>query len=92
MGGAYSVAKCKAQSNTMAVPYKGASRPARLQGLVLNLLRSHESLSVSEMSKLLGLADPRGHIAELRHKGYDIGDYWVKSEYGSRYKRYYLKQ
>lgn len=64
----------------------------RLQKAVYNLLMSGERYSVADMSIRLHLSDPRGHIAELRNKGIAILDEWQTSEYGTRYKVYFVPQ
>lgn len=46
--------------------------------------------SAADISKALHLSDPRSHIRELRNKGFAISDEWRKSEYGSRYKVYFI--
>lgn len=62
----------------------------RQQKKVYDLLNGGGKWSVAELSARLWLADPRGHIAELRNKGVAISDEWKTSEYGSRYKVYWL--
>lgn len=46
--------------------------------------------SVADISTALHLSDPRSHIRELRNKGILINDEWRKSEYGTRYKVFYI--
>lgn len=67
---------------------KGLGRIARK---VLTLLAKGGTYSVVDITTRLGISDPRGHISELRAKGYAIGDMWVTTHYGNRYKRYFLK-
>lgn len=64
----------------------------RVQRKVYNLLRNGGKYSAADISIYLHLCDPRGHIAELRNKGIAILDEWRVSDYGSRYKVYFLKQ
>lgn len=64
----------------------------RLQAKVLALLAKGGMYSAADISVALRLSDPRGHIAELRGKGYPIADIWVTTQYGNRYKKYFLKQ
>lgn len=46
--------------------------------------------SVGDISAALHIADPRGHIRDLRAKGINIADEWAKSEEGVLYKRYWV--
>lgn len=62
----------------------------RLQRAVFNLLANGGQFSVADISTRLHLSDPRGHIRCLRDKGINILDEWCKSEYGTRYKIYFL--
>lgn len=62
----------------------------RLQRMVFNMLSDGGKYSVADISIRLHLSDPRSHIAELRNKGIAIFDEWRVSEYGSRYKVYFL--
>lgn len=62
----------------------------RLQRKVYNLLSGGGKWSVAELSARLWLADPRGHIAELRNKGFNIADEWRETSEGNRYKVYWL--
>lgn len=45
---------------------------------------------MADISTILHLSDPRGHIAALRRKGFAISDEWVTTEYGGRFKRYFV--
>ena len=64
----------------------------RIQQEVYNLLANGGKYSAADISICLHLGDPRGHIAELRKKGIPILDEWQESEYGTRYKVYFIKQ
>ena len=57
---------------------------------VLNALRSRGRCSSVELSHILWLSDPRGVISRLRRKGVLIGDEWITSPNGKRYKSYFL--
>ena len=62
------------------------------QRLVFNLLSDGVPRTVADISADLRLSDPRSVIRDLRHKGVVVSDFWVKSEYGSRFKRYFIKR
>ena len=64
----------------------------RIAKKVLMLLAKGGLYSVVDITNRLGISDPRGHIRDLRAKGYPIGDVWVTTHYGNRYKKYFLKQ
>lgn len=57
---------------------------------VLMLLAKGTPLTVIEMCDILKLPDVRSNIRYLRNAGYNISDYWVKSEF-SRCKKYFIK-
>lgn len=57
---------------------------------VLMLLTKGTPLTVIEMCDILKLPDVRSNIRYLRNAGYNISDYWVKSEF-SRCKKYFIK-
>ncbi len=57
---------------------------------VLNLLQKGTPLTVVEMCDILRLPDIRSNLRYLRNAGYNISDYWVKSEF-SRCKKYFIK-
>lgn len=57
---------------------------------VLMLLAKGTPLTVIEMCDMLKLPDVRSNIRYLRNAGYNISDYWVKSEF-SRCKKYFIK-
>ena len=46
--------------------------------------------SVTDLSCLLNIPDPRSHIRYIRDSGVHISDYWVKTAF-SKYKVYFLK-
>ncbi len=48
--------------------------------------------STLDLSRTLGIADPRSTIRELRHMGIVVGDAWHKTPDGKRYKRYFLRK
>ena len=62
------------------------------QRRVFNLLSDGVPRTVADISADLRLSDPRSVIRDLRHKGVVVSDFWVKSEYGSRFKRYFIKR
>lgn len=62
--------------------------PARKS--VYKLLKDGGKYSVARISAVTGLSDPRGHIRDLRAIGVNVLDEWRKSEYGGRYKVYFL--
>lgn len=66
--------------------------PMQQKRLLNYLLKCDTPQSVVDFSVALHQADPRGHIRQLRLKGYPISDIWCKSRYDGRYKRYYLRK
>ena len=62
------------------------------QRRVFNLLSDGIPRTIADISADLRLSDPRSVIRDLRHKGVVVSDFWVKSEYGSRFKRYFIKR
>lgn len=62
----------------------------RLQRKVIEMLRDGGRYSAADISARLHLSDPRGHISALRRKGFAVLDEWVTSEYGTRYKVYFV--
>lgn len=62
------------------------------QRRVFNLLSDGVPRTVADISADLRLSDPRSVIRDLRLKGVAVSDFWVKSEYGSRFKRYFIKR
>ena len=65
-------------------------RPAILQQLVYSFLEAGGRHSAADISAALHLSDPRGHIRDLRNKGFAIEDEWRKGTFGGRYKVYYV--
>lgn len=65
--------------------------PRQQKRVLLYLSRQVEGKSVIDMMKDLYISDPRGHISQLRKKGYAISDYWCETELG-RHKRYYIRK
>lgn len=57
---------------------------------VLSLLLKGEHLTVVEMCDTLKLPDVRSNIRYLRNAGYNISDYWTKTQF-SRCKKYFIK-
>jgi hypothetical protein len=45
--------------------------------------------SAADISVALHFSDPRGHIRNLRNKGINVADEWIKSE-DVRFKRYWI--
>ena len=62
------------------------------QRRVFNLLSDGIPRTIADISADLRLSDPRSVIRDLRHKGVVVSDFWVKSEHGSRFKRYFIKR
>lgn len=63
----------------------------RIQQSVYRHLQRGGKYSAADLSIALFLCDPRGHIAALRNKGFEILDDWRENaETGTRYKVYYL--
>ena len=63
----------------------------RNQRRVLSLLLLGGKHSVAKICCKLYLSDPRGHIRVLRDKGFEILDEWRVTDFGNRYKVYYIK-
>lgn len=61
------------------------------QARLLSLLSDGKQYTIADISIALKLSDPRGVIRNLRRKGYQICDVWHKAVYGTRYKRYFLR-
>lgn len=64
----------------------------RQQGRVLRLLLKGGMYSGGDIARELGMSDPRGHIRDLRRKGYPISDIWVNTQYGTRYKKFFIRK
>lgn len=64
----------------------------RQERRIFNLLAYGKPRSVADISKDLGMSDPRSVIRCLRKRGYHISDMWVKSKYGNRFKRYFIRK
>lgn len=62
----------------------------RLQKKVYRYLMHGGKYTAADLSSYLRLCDPRGYIAALRDKGFEICDDWIESETGTRCKVYYL--
>ena len=69
---------------------KGSEKLPRLQKKLVELLSMGGKYSAADISIRLHLCDPRGHIAVLRAKGFNIRDEWREGDYGVRYKVYFL--
>lgn len=54
------------------------------------LLRGKQS--AGDLCAALHVADPRGHIRDLRAKGINVVDEWVKGTDGAQYKRYWVSK
>lgn len=48
--------------------------------------------SAGDISAALHVSDPRGHIRDLRAKGINILDEWVKGSDGAQFKRYWIEK
>ena len=59
---------------------------------VFNLLSDGKPRSAADISTALRLSDPRSVIRSLRHTGVQVSDYWVNTEYGRRFKRYFIRK
>lgn len=68
----------------------GSEKLPRLQKKLFDLLSTGGKYSAADISIRLHLCDPRGHIAVLRAKGFNIRDEWREGDYGVRYKVYFL--
>ena len=66
--------------------------PKQQRRVLTFLEQAKRPRSAADIAKALGQCDPRGHIAQLRRKGYSIGDVWCISSDGNRYKRYFLRK
>ena len=64
------------------------SHPIRQK--IYELFLQGRQYSVTELSKLLNIPDPRSHIRYIRDSGIPISDYWKKTAF-SKYKVYFLK-
>lgn len=82
------------QGGTSGVMYSESAiaQLGRQQGRVLRLLLKGDKLSGGDIARALGMSDPRGHIRDLRRKGYLISDMWVKTKYGTRYKLFFIRK
>lgn len=63
----------------------------RNQRRVLELLLLGGKHSVADICCKLFLSDPRGYIRVLRDKGFEILDEWRVTDFGNRYKVYFIK-
>ena len=63
-------------------------------------MRKHEKVmrllecgafSVVEITNKLRIADPRSSVRVLRQMGVPVGDYWVQTSEGTRFKKYFIK-
>ncbi|MBP7004796.1 MAG: hypothetical protein KBB03_05065 [Tidjanibacter sp.] len=59
---------------------------------VLQLLNTGGHYSAADISIHLHVCDPRSIIRSLRKKGIGIADYWVPTEDGHRFKRYFIRE
>ena len=66
--------------------------PKQQKRVLLFLHSQHRPCSVADIVRALGHSDPRGHIRDLRDRGYPIADIWCKSADGVRYKRYFIRK
>lgn len=64
--------------------------PRQQKRLLFFLMDQSVPCSVADITRALGQTDPRGHIRDLRDRGYHIGDVWCKSSNGSRFKLYFM--
>ena len=69
--------------------HKGMPKLPRLQAKVFEML-CNGRYSASDISARLRVADPRGHIRELRLKGINVQDEWCAGLGNVRYKRYWI--
>lgn len=68
---------------------KDRGRAPQMQSKVYAMLLRGKQ-SAGDLSAALRVADPRGHIRDLRAKGINIADEWVKSAEGVLHKRYWI--
>lgn len=68
---------------------KDRGRAPQMQSKVYAMLLRGKQ-TAGDLSAALRVADPRGHIRDLRAKGINIADEWVKSAEGVLYKRYWI--
>ena len=68
---------------------KGRGKAPKMQSKVYAMLLLGKR-SVGDISAALHIADPRGHIRDLRAKGINIVDDWCTGEDGVRYKHYWV--
>ena len=62
----------------------------RQQRRVFDLLCKGGRYSVTDIVRILGQTDPRGHISRLRSKGIKIDDERITAPEGVNYKVYWL--
>lgn len=62
----------------------------RVQRRVFNALAGGAKLTAADISIITHCSDPRTHIRSLRNRGVQILDEWRLTEYGTRYKVYWL--
>lgn len=61
-----------------------------IQNKVKKLLSDGGLHSTAEISATLHIADPRSAIRYLRGFDIPVSDVWVRGDYNSRYKRYFI--
>lgn len=75
------------------VPYKDrVNLLTPYQKRVYNLLLEGGQWSTIELMRKLNIADPRKAIERIRANGLEVSDYWCTGEYGTRYKRYFIRK
>ena len=70
---------------------KNSGKAPKIQSKVYAMLLTGKC-SVGDISAALHIADPRGHIRDLRAKGINIVDEWIKGADGVLYKRYWIEK
>lgn len=66
---------------------KMPKKQSRVYGMLLR-----GKCSAGDLCAALHVADPRGHIRDLREKGVAIMDEWCKGLDGVRFKRYWVSK
>ena len=74
---------------------KGNNFPVKLsfhQKRVYDLLSDGAHHSNADITRVLGLSDPRSVSRDLRHKGVPISDELCPAVHGGRFKRYFIRK
>ncbi|MDE6485396.1 MAG: helix-turn-helix domain-containing protein [Duncaniella sp.] len=68
------------------------NRLTRQERRLYDMLRRGGRYTVADITRELGLCDPRGHISMMRRKGIGIADKRVTRPDGVNYKLYWLAE